>query len=231
MTAMVQDDWKVIRSTPLFGAMPMEAASRIVGLATPRRYDKGTVLFRQGERASAFFVILDGWVKIARITVDGDEAVVGVFHHGEVFAEAAMFLGGRYPANAEVVVPARLLRIDGDSLRRHIRDDPNLALCMLASASHHLKMLVEQIEQIKLMTAPQRIASFLVQQCRTRCGPCVVELPYEKLLIANRLGMKPESFSRAIAKLRPLGVRVSHDMVSIDDVGRLMDFAETSHEE
>ncbi len=230
MSVIDADDWHVIKSTPLFGAMPLEAAARIVGIASPRRYEKGTVLFRQGEPASAFFVILEGWVKIARITVDGEEAVVGVFRHGETFAEASMFLGGRYPANAEVVVSARLLRIDGESLRRHIKDDPNLALCMLASASHHLKLLVEQIEQIKLMSAPQRIASFLVQQCRTRRGSCVVELPYEKLLIANRLGMKPESFSRAISRLRGLGVKVNHEMVSIEEVGKLIEFAEESEE-
>ena len=139
-----------------------------------------------------------------------------------------MFLGGRYPVNAEVVTAARLLRIDGEMLRRRIREQPDLALSMLASASYHLKALVEQIEQIKLMSASQRIADFLVRLCPVREGGCTIELPYEKTLIANRLGMKPESLSRAISKLRPLGVSVDREHVSIVDVNLLVRFIESS---
>lgn len=230
VSSMEPQDWQVVKSTPLFGAIPMDVTVSLVGSSGPRRYDKGALLFQQGDPASAFFVVLEGWVKIARITPEGSEAVVGVFRRGETFAEASMFLGGRYPANAEVVAPSRLLKIDGEVLRRKIRENPDLALCMLASASHHLKFLVEQIEQIKLLSAPQRIADFLVQQCRVRHGACVVELPYEKALIASRLGMKPESFSRAIAKLRGLGVTVDHGLVAIADVGALIAFIEKSGE-
>lgn len=229
-SSMETEDWQVVKSTPLFGAMPMDVTVSLVGSSGPRRYEKGALLFQQGDPARAFFVILDGWVKIARITPEGGEAVVGVFRRGETFAEAAMFLGGRYPANAEVVAPSRLLKIDGEVLRRKIRENPDLAMCMLASASHHLKFLVEQIEQIKLLSAPQRIADFLIQQCRTRRGSCVVVLPYEKALIASRLGMKPESFSRAIGKLRRLGVTVDHEFVSIADIGTLIAFVEKSAE-
>jgi CRP-like cAMP-binding protein len=227
---MEAEDWQIVRSTPLFGTMPKEVTVRLVGSSGPKIYEKGALLFQQGDPANAFYVILDGWVKIARLTPEGGEAVVGMFRRGETFAEAAMFLGGRYPANAEVVTPSRLLKIDGDNLRRNIRENSDLALCMLASASHHLKFLVEQIEQIKLLSAPQRIADFLIQQCRTRCGSCVVVLPYEKALIASRLGMKPESFSRAIGRLRKLGVSVDHEFVSISDVGTLIAFVEKSIE-
>ena len=93
---------------------------------------------------------------------------------------------------------------------------------MLASASYHLKALVEQIEQIKLLSASQRIADFLVRLCPIREGSCTIDLPYEKALIASRLGMKPESLSRALAKLRPLGVSVDREQVSIVDVDLLV---------
>lgn len=227
---MDPEDWQVLRSTPLFGTIPKDVTRSLVGTSGPRLYEKGALLFQQGDPANAFYVILEGWVKIARLTPDGGEAVVGMFRRGETFAEAAMFLGGRYPANAEVAAPSRVLKIDGENLRRTIRENPDLALCMLASASHHLKFLVEQIEQIKLLSAPQRIADFLIQQCRTRRGSCVVVLPYEKALIASRLGMKPESFSRAIGRLRKIGVSVDHEYVSIADVGALIAFVEKSAE-
>lgn len=225
---MDPSDWQIVRSTPLFRALADDVALSLVDSQAVRRFEKGTLLFQQGDPADAFYVVLDGWVKLYRITPDGGEAVVGVFRRGETFAEAAMFLGGRYPVSAEVVTATRLVRLDGALLRRRIREQPDLAMSMLASASYHLKALVEQIEQIKLLSAPQRIADFLVRLCPVREGGCTIELPYEKALIASRLGMKPESLSRAMAKLRPLGVTVEREHVSIVDVELLAQFVESS---
>jgi CRP-like cAMP-binding protein len=224
-------DWTVLRSTPLLSGMPQDAVLGLVGSVSPRVYEKGAVLFHQGQPASAFFVVLDGWVKIYRTTPDGLEVVLHIFKRGETFAEAAMFLGGRYPASAETVSTARLLRIDGNAFRTRIREQPELALSMLAAASYQLKFLVEQIEQIKVRSAPQRIAEFIMRLIEAREGRAVVELPFEKGLIANRLGMKPESFSRALAKLRSMGVTVDREVVEIADVARLATFIEFAEEE
>lgn len=225
---MNSSDWQIVRSTPLFGAMPHETAQGLIGSQGARVYEKGTVLFQQGTPAASFFLILDGWVKIFRITAEGTEAVVGVFRRGETFAEAAIFLGGQYPVSAEIVARSRLLAIDGETFRRQLLLEPKLALAMLASASQHLKFLVEHIEQIKVLDAPQRAADFLLSLCSEVRGACVVELPYEKSLIAHRLGMKPESLSRALANLRSSGVHVRHDVVTIEDVDRLRKLVETA---
>ena len=224
---MDPSDWRIVRSTPLLGAVSQDVAQSLVGNQPVSVFSKGETLFHQGEPADAFFVILGGWIKLYRVTPDGNEAVVGVYRRGETFAEAAMFLGGRYPVSAEVVTDARLLRVDGQVLRRRIMEQPELALSMLASASYHLKALVEQIEHIKLLSAPQRLAEFLVRLSPVREGEATIELPYEKALIANRLGMKPESLSRALAKLRPLGVSVDREHVSVVDVAVLAQFVES----
>ena len=105
-------------------------------------------------------------------------------------------------------------------------DQPQLAFDMLAAASIRLRELVDEVEQLKARSAPQRIADFLVKQTPMTSGPARITLPYEKALIASRLGIKPESFSRALGKLAELGVVVDRDSVSIDDVARLAAFAE-----
>ena len=228
---MDKRDWEVVRSTPLFGAILPDVARSLVGNRGVRVCQRGTVLFQQGEKATSFFLVLDGWVRLFRLTPDGSEAVVGVFRRGETFAEAAILLGKKYPVTAEVVTTSRLLQMEGEVLRCCIREQPDLALSMLASASYHLKLLVEHIEQIKLLSAAQRVADFLVKLCPSEVGSCTVELPYEKALIAGRLGMKPESLSRVLAKLRPLGVTVDRSFVSIADVRRLAQFVDDKGEE
>ncbi len=223
---MDKHDWEIVRATPLFGTLPREAAMRILDGLGPRGYDRGVLLFEQGTEADSFFVVLDGWVKIYRTTPEGHETVVTVFRRGEIFAEAAIFMGGRYPVSAETVTACRLLRVNGEKLRRIIFENPNLALSMLASASYHLKSLVEQIEQMKRLTGPQRLADFLLRLCPGYEGACTVNLPFEKSLIANRLGMKPESLSRALAKLKPIGISTERDIVSIEDIGKVVKFVE-----
>ena len=141
-----------------------------------------------------------------------------------------MFMGGRYPVSAEAVAPTRLLRVEGQALRNAITRTPQIAFDILVATAVHLKHLVEQIEQLKVQSAPERIASFLLAQTGALRGPARIALPYEKALIANRLGIKPESFSRAMARLRGLGVVVERESVSIADVARLVAFIDPSRE-
>jgi CRP-like cAMP-binding protein len=151
-------DWRTVRAAPLFAPLSADVVQAVVGNRGSRSYEKGAIVFHQGEVAAAFFLVLDGWIKIYRTTPDGLEVVLHVLRRGETFAESAIFGGGRYPTSAETVSAARLLRIDGDVFRAQICERPELALSMLASASKHLDHLTEQIEQIKVRSAPQRLS-------------------------------------------------------------------------
>jgi CRP-like cAMP-binding protein len=207
--------------------MTNDDALSLTGHQSPHWYEKGTTIFRQGDAAAAFYAVISGWVKLYRTTPDGLEVVLHVFKTGETFAEAAMFLGGEYPASAQAVSKARLVRIDGAVFRACIHERPELAFSMLASASHHLKFLVEQVEQMKVRSAPQRIAEFILGlTAGSNSGPAEIEFPFEKNLLANRLGMKPESFSRALAKLRSCGVTVEKEIIRIEDLGCLRRFVD-----
>lgn len=227
---MAADEWAILTQAPLFKAIEPELRRSLLQNRSSRAYARGEQIFQQGDSADAFFLVAEGYVKLYRERERGEQIVVAIFAAGETFAEAAMFLGGHYPASAEAVTPARILRFDGNVLRRAILEKPELAFAMLAAASFHLKQLVEQIEQLKAQSAPQRIASFLLKQIKATSGPAKVILPYEKALIANRLGMKPESFSRALAKLRKLGVAVERGSAHIHDVGLLIKFTDMPRE-
>jgi CRP/FNR family transcriptional regulator, dissimilatory nitrate respiration regulator len=227
---MSPEDWAIVERAPIFSAMGEALTRSLLRDRGPRCYDRGEQVFQQGEPADAFFVVLDGWIKLYRELPTGDHVVVAIFAAGETFAEAAMFLGGRYPASAQAVSSARLLRVDGQRLRSAILKTPQIAFNMLAAASLHLKHFVEQIEQLKVQSAPERTADFLIAQTSVRRGPVKIALPYEKALIANRLGMTPESFSRALARLRDLGVAVEREAVTVQDMARLAAFVEQSRD-
>jgi CRP-like cAMP-binding protein len=225
MMSLTAEEVALIQSTPLFGGLSPESLAKITNNASPRDYPKKSLLFQEGDKADHFYIVLHGLVKLFRCSYDGNEAVIHVFGRGENFAECAMFIGAVFPVSAEVVSPARLLRLEGAVIRQVIREEPEIAFAMLASASRHLKQLVDQIEQMKVHTGPERVAEFLLGLTKKRSGPDLISLPFEKILIANQLGMKPESFSRALAKLRSIGVNSVDNHIAIDDTGKLLEFA------
>ena len=224
--ALTAHDWDVVMRAPLFKAMGPAISRTMIGERSPKTYARGEALFEQGDSADGFFCVVEGWAKLYRLREDGEEVVVAIFSAGETLAEVAMFLGGRYPASCEAVSPARILKIDATNLRRAVLAEPQLAFDMLAAASMRLRHLVDEIEQLKARNAPQRIADFFVKQADAAAGAARIALPYEKALIASRLGMKPESFSRALGKLADLGVIVERDSVFIPDVEKLAAFAD-----
>ncbi|MEQ8664934.1 MAG: Crp/Fnr family transcriptional regulator [Rhodospirillales bacterium] len=216
-----ETDIAVLARTRLLGRVDRAVLASLVGPGTVRTYDKGQTVFRKGDPARHIFVVLEGWVKIYRDTPQGEEAVLGVFGPGETFAEAAAFLTGVYPASAEAVESTRLCAIAHERLRSEIKADPDIAMSMLGAMAWHLHGMVNDLERLKTRNAPQRIGIFLLEMCVNQDSPCTVYLPYEKSLIAARLGMTPESLSRSFSRLAEVGVRLEGHRVEIEDRRRL----------
>jgi CRP-like cAMP-binding protein len=228
---LTPEDWAILRKSAILRDLPAADLAVLVDERNVRSVERGHVLFQQGDPARAFFLVLCGQVKLSRVNPGGDEAIVHIYGAGESFAEAAMFLGGRYPVAAEAVVASRVMHIESDALRRKVAERPEIAFAMMASMSRHLMVLVDQIEKMKLLSADQRIAEFLLGLCGEKAGAVTLSLPHEKNLIARRLGMKPATFSRAIARIRDLGVEVTGNQVSIRDTAVLLAFINRSTEE
>jgi CRP/FNR family transcriptional regulator, dissimilatory nitrate respiration regulator len=219
-------DFRVVRATPIFSGLPPAALDALLREAVTKPVTRGETLFVQGDPVTSFFVVLEGWVKVYRLTRSGSEAVVAVFTRGQSFAEAAAFTGGKFPASGEAVTEGRILKLASGNLLRLIRESPDIGLSMLASTSMHLHMLVQQIEQLKAHTGAQRVAEFLLSLTDAASGDCRISLPYDKVLIAGRLGMQPESLSRAFGKLKPFGVRIDQNVATIEDILSLKGYVE-----
>jgi CRP-like cAMP-binding protein len=217
---------EIARTSLLLNGAPEPVVQSVLAAARVRDFDRGATIFLQGERATAIYIVAEGWVKLYRIAPNGAEAVVGVFTKGRSFGEAVAFRNATYPVAAETVTDCSLIRIDAEVILRLIRESPEIAVSLLSATYLHLQGLVAQIEALKAQTGAQRVAEFLLELAPCAEGACEVLLPYDKFLIAGRLGMKPESLSRAFAKLRDHGVTVRQNFAAIADVGALRSFSE-----
>ena len=220
------ESYEIAKQSLLLATLPDTVVNGLLADASQRDFARGETIFLQGEQAQVIHLVLEGWVKLYRVAANGNEAVVNVFTRGHSFGEAVAFRIRPYPVSAEAVTDCTLLQISARTLISIIKREPEVAVAVMAATFQHLHELVSQVEQIKAQTGAQRVAGFLIRLCSCDTGGCMVTLPYDKALIAGRLGMKPESLSRAFAKLKSVGVHVSRHHARIDDVDALSQYAE-----
>lgn len=210
----------------MLATTPEPVAQAVLATSHARNFVRGATIFLQGERASAVYIVAEGWVKLYRSSPSGAEAVVAVFTKGASFGEAVAFRNDTYPVAAEAATDCTLVRIEVETLLHRLRENPEIAIAILSSTFAHLQGLVGHIVQLKAQTGAQRVAEFLLELAPCAEGPCEVTLPYDKVLIAGRLGMKPESLSRAFARLKVHGVHIRQNIAVIGDIAVLRDYVE-----
>ncbi len=210
----------------LFRNLPEDVGLRLMGSAVVKDYARSETIFLQGDAADFIGVVLGGWVKLFRVKPNGAEAVIGIFTRGNSFGEAPAVMETVFPVSATAVTDCRLLQVRAAPLIELMAHNPAVTRAILAATLTHLHGLVHQIEQLKAQSGAQRLAEFLVSLTPVEAGPSTLTLPYDKSLVAARLGMKPESLSRALARLRSLGVNVPQNQVVIKDVAVLRAFSE-----
>lgn len=226
----VHDEQTILRA-PLYAALPVSTREMVLARCHQRSFKRGETLFCQGDLAENLFLVLEGWVKVFRLTVDGGESVLHVFRSGESFAEPAAFGLGRYPAQAEGAADGRILVIPAAVLMAEVDRTPGLAMKIIGLLSQRLHGLIAETERRHFLSTTHRLAAFLADLLRdadqaTADGePIVLNLPYDKGLVAARLGMTPESFSRALNRLKADGITSQGGRIFVADRQRLTDLA------
>jgi CRP-like cAMP-binding protein len=224
LTGTVADS---LRALPLFQSVGEGELALFTHAARRVEHPKGKVLFIHGEEAFHFYVVVKGWVKLFRETLDGAQAVIDVLTQGHIVGETAVFEGGQYGFSAECVEPVELIMLPTTLLKSAIEGNQRIALNMLGSMSAHRKHQNREIEHLNLQNAPQRIGCFLLRLCPDNppTNSITLTLPYDKTLIAARLGMKPETFSRALAKLKAeTAIEIQGPNVIIHDLQGLVKY-------
>jgi len=231
ITTLPPKEWEFVRKTPLFNGLTEDVVQALLQEARVIECERGRILFIRDEPAERFYIVLEGWVKVFRDSPDGKQIVVGVMKPYEIFAQAAMFSGGSYPVTAEVVSEARVLEVPANAFIAKLQEDIGLALKMLSSMSQHLIQMVQHLEQIQWRSTSHRLGNFLLDLADpTTSGNAILHLPYDKSLIAARLGMQPESLSRAFADLRKSGVKSAGSKVEIENLNVLRDYCNEGSE-
>jgi CRP/FNR family transcriptional activator FtrB len=214
-------DIEILRETELYQRLGQETMDRLTRHCLVRDYPRNTLLTEQDQSAEYVHVVLKGRVALMAECSDGAHTVVTSFSDGELFVTAAAVLQLPYLVSAKTLAPSRILLIPASRFRRALESEPALALFMVDRLAHHWRLLVGHLRELKLHTAVERLASYLVAQSDVSHGTAEFELTEDRRTIAGLLGMRHECLSRSFQQLRTYGVSVRGNKVRIGDIQRL----------
>jgi len=220
-------DRALLAAAPLFSEIEAETVLWLIEGATARTHPAGGLLFGKGDPANRFFVVLAGRVNLFALTESGDQSIIEVIDCGHSFAEGAIFANARFPLNAEMTAGTRLLEIPAAGFLKRLAERPGLTAKLLASLARWQRRLMSEIADLKGRSPVQRLGFFLLALAESTAGEgasAKVSLPLTKSELASRIGVTPESFSRAVARLKPIGVTSHGRDFMIADLAALRRF-------
>lgn len=216
-----------LRRNFLFSDLAEEQLRRVARNAAHNHLREGEALFEQGDAAKRFYLLLNGQIKLFRLSPAGNEKVVDIVIPGSTFAEALMFLDRpHYPVGAQALQASEIISIDAVDFADMLRESVDTCFVMMGAMSQRLRGLLREIDDLSLHSASCRVAAYLVKHAPAKADS--FELPVAKQIVASRLSVKPETFSRIIKQFSDNGlIRVVGSRVTIVDRAALDVAAET----
>lgn len=216
-----------IRDIAILHGASEEFFTKLESVGNERKLDKGKIVFIHEEQAENFYILTAGWVKLFRETADGAQSIIDILPAGHTFGETPIFEDGLYPYSAEIVEPSVVISAPLSLLKEELQSNNELSMNMLKHLIRYKRGQDRELEHMTVQNAPQRIGCFLMRLADSDSkGPVTIHLPYDKTLLAARLGMQPETFSRALAKLKEqTGIRVKGAVVELDNLEQLINYS------
>jgi CRP/FNR family transcriptional regulator len=224
-----QDTARLLAHTEVFGDLEERELREVAQVAVPRHWEKGEVIFREGDVGDTCYLLRSGAVVLTREHQDGRTVALAELRAGMLFGELAMFRGETRSATAEAIEPASAVALLASDVQRLIRRNPDLALKLLASLAERVSRTNERLLQQSFQTVAGRVASALLAQTISRQADGA---PQEDVLIrstqaeiAHLAGTSRESASRFLATLERAGiVTLGRGKVTVHDPRRLRNY-------
>ncbi|MDC8757046.1 Crp/Fnr family transcriptional regulator [Janthinobacterium fluminis] len=209
---------------PQFQAMNPEELDRIALGASEHHVPRGETIFHAGDPCDGFYLVIYGQVKLALGSARGTEKVVELVGPGHSFGEAVMFMGKPFIVTAQALVDSLVVHVTKATILDEVAREPAFACKMLAGLSRRMHGLICDMESYSLRSGTQRVIGYLLQEEGPENGDRV-RLAVTKTVLASRLNLTPEHFSRILSDLSGHGmIAVSGRNVTILDIEGLRQY-------
>lgn len=198
-----------LANLPLFKELGAQEMERIATGARTVHAARGETLFRKGDPSNGFYTVVFGQIKLAFNAANGAEKVVELLGPNQTFGEAVMFMERPYPVYAQALADSLLLHVAKTVVFDEIERDPAFARKMIGGLSRRLHALVMDLESYSLHSGTQRVLGYLLRsipESDAESAPLEIALSTSKSILASRLNLTPEHFSRILHDLTEAGL-------------------------
>lgn len=202
----VQQKITCLNQSVLFQGIHQDLLQQVAHLAITRSFTRGSSIFFEGEAANGFYLLVQGQVKVFKMSLEGKEQILHIFGPGQPFGEVPVFHGQPFPANALSLLPSTTLFFPRQEFLALLKASPDLALSMLAVLSRRLRQFASQVESLSLKEVPERLAQHLLYLAEEQERKDFVILDIPKGQLASLLGTSPENLSRIFAQMSNQGL-------------------------
>jgi CRP/FNR family transcriptional activator FtrB len=198
--AMRDDDLQEMRQLRLFEGVGAAYVEALLRSAFVQRFPTHVELVHEGDPADFLYVIVQGQVEIYASYRDR-ETTISVLGPGNSFIIAAVLLDRVYLKSARGLTPTRILMLPAEAVRESFAQDAHFARALAVDMALAYRAVVKELKNQKLRSSLERLANWLIAEDERQGRSGQLEIPYDKKVLASRLGMAPEVLSRSIAAL------------------------------
>lgn len=224
---MRSDEIEEMRRLPLFDGVVVEHADAMLRASFLQRFPAHVDLVREGDPADFLHVIVEGQVEVFSAYRDR-ETTISVAGPGNSFIVAAVVLDRVYLKSARTLQSSRILLIPAEAVRHYFARDAAFARTLAVELAVAFRRVVKELKNQKLRSSLERLANWLLAYRAENNNVNSFELPFEKRVLAARLGMAPEVLSRCFATLASYKLKVNGSTIEIHDVDALTKLARPS---
>lgn len=222
-------DPNYLRRFYLFSALDDQQIAQVMRTMSVVRLGEGQILFEQGSECHSFYAVRSGLIKLFRLSPQGGEKIYELVAPGRTFAEAIMFMEQHtYPVCSQALAATEVLSFPHSTFSGLLKDSVETCFRVMGDVSMRLRKLVMEVDQLTLQNATMRLINYLQNEPLPASGEANIdiELNIPKSILASRLSIQPETFSRILKKLKDQGlIEVSGKTIHVLDMAKLRDFS------
>jgi CRP/FNR family transcriptional regulator, dissimilatory nitrate respiration regulator len=219
---------KNLKTIPLFSGLPIEHLEKISSIASTSKFDKGEMIFHEGDKGNGFYMVEKGKVKVFKLSFEGKEQILHIYGPGNTFGEVPVFEGKNFPASSMALEKSVILFLPRNKFVDLITKTPGLGMILLADLSKRLRDFTIQIENLSLKEVPARLAAYILTLSKEQQNEKQVTLPISKAQLANLIGTTPETVSRILKKMMSSSyIEVQTKTILINNLEGLLELSES----
>lgn len=218
-TIAINEDTKVeaLRNNGYFTGLDKKILEDLSLGTSLRRYERGEIIFWEGEPCAGLHIIQHGSVKLFKTSRQGRELIINVFEEGATFNEVPVFDNGQNPVNVAALEESEIWAVEAAVIQKAMQKHPEMCAAVISNLTQNLRMLVGMVEELSFFQVTNRLARLITQLPEEQLvGESTQRITQDQM--AARLGTVREVVARSLRELERSGaIQVERRQIQIVD--------------